>query len=214
MGLEDLTSFNSGDYWRDRYLAGGHSGAGAYGRLAVYKAHVVNLVTHSRKVRTVIEFGSGDGNTASLFHIPRYTGVDLSQEALARARERAADRGDWRWMTLADFKADPQTCDMAMSLDVIYHLVEDEVFDDYMRRLFTAARRLVLVYSSDHSDGEATPAHVRHRAYSDWIAREAPDWSLAKTWNQPYPFGPGTNPRHTSFAFFRLFRKAAPGAPD
>jgi SAM-dependent methyltransferase len=207
--LQDLTRFSSADFWRNRYLTGGHSGAGAYGRLAVYKAHIVNVVAESRKVRSVVEFGSGDGNTASLFHLRRYTGVDVSPEVIERARTRLGTRKGWYWKSLEEFDADPQVHDMAMSLDVIYHLVEDEVFDHYMRQLFAAARRLVLIYSSDHAGDAGGPPHVRHRAYSDWIAREIPDWTLRRTWKQPFPFGPGTNPQNTSFSFFRLYQKDA-----
>lgn len=213
--MEDLTQFSSADFWRNRYVTGGHSGAGAYGRLAVYKAHIVNVVAETRKVRSVVEFGSGDGNTASLFHLRHYTGVDVSPEVLERARARVGERKNWCWKSLAEYDADPQVHDMAMSLDVIYHLVEDEVFEDYMARLFGASRRLVLIYSSDHADdGQARAPHVRHRAYSDWVARAAPDWTLARTWKQPFPFGPGTNPRQTSFAFFRLYRKTAERKAD
>ncbi len=37
-----------------------------------------------------------------------------------------------------------------------------------------------------------------------------PAWSLSETWKQPFRFREG-NPRHTSFAFFRLFRKTGEG---
>ena len=211
--MEDHAPFSSAEFWRNRYRTGGHSGAGAYGRLAVYKAHIVNVVAESRKVRSVVEFGSGDGNTASLFHLRRYTGVDVAPEVIERARARLGDRSGWCWKSLEAFDADPQMHDMAMSLDVIYHLVEDAVFEAYMRRMFAAAGRLVLIYSSDHAGEAGGAPHVRHRAYSDWIAREMPDWTLGRSWKQPFPFGPGTNPRQTSFAFFRLYRKTASREP-
>ena len=61
--------------------------------------------------------------------------------------------------------ADPArflAADLAISLDVVYHLVEQDVFDAYLHSLFTAAERFVIAYSSDH-DAPAL-GHVRHRA--------------------------------------------------
>jgi hypothetical protein len=45
--------------------------------------------------------------------------------------------------------ADLGRFDLELSLDVIYHLVEDEVFDAYMRSLFAHAGRFVVIYSSN-----------------------------------------------------------------
>ena len=200
--------FDSAEYWRARYRSGNHSGSGSYGRLAVFKAHVVNLVVHRRRIRTVVEFGSGDGAQASLFAMRRYTGIDVSEMMVGACRQRFADRRDWRFMTLDAFDEAPERFDMSMSLDVIYHLIEDEVFDAYMRRLFTAAGRFVLIYASNHDAATEAP-HVRHRAYSSWIASEAPGWRLAETVPQAYPLDEAESPRHTSFAFFMLYEKAA-----
>lgn len=205
--------FRSADYWRERYRGGGNSGAGAGGRLAVYKAHIVNVTCETRRIRSVVEFGSGDGSQATLFHVPQYLGVDVSPEALEIARARLEGRTNFRLKALDAFKAEPETADLSVSLDVIYHLVEDAVFEDYMERLFAAARKFVLIYSSDH-DAEATVPHVRHRRYSTWIERHAPHWRLARTLEQPFPYREGaTNPRTTSFAFFRLFRRVEPQKP-
>lgn len=208
-GMTEAASFDSAAYWQARYLAGGNSGAGSYGRLSVYKAHVVNELCHRKKIRSVAEFGSGDGNQSSLFSIPRYCGVDVSQTSTDQCRQRFAGVPDWSFVTSAEFRAHPAEFDLALSLDVIFHLIEDEVFDAYMRQLFATARRFVLIYSSDHN-GETKAPHVRHRAYSAWIAGQMPGWGLSKTWRQPFAARKNSDPMQTSFAFFRLFaRKAA-----
>jgi hypothetical protein len=209
MAADAPAPFDSTAYWRKRYAAGGNSGAGAYGRLAVYKAYIVNVVTESRGVGRSWSSVRGT-ETSEPVPRPRYTGVDVSPEALARARERLGERAGWRLMTLDEYEADLGGHDIALSLDVIYHLIEDEVFEAYMRRLFEAATRFVLIYSSDHEETlEAT--HVRHRRYSSWIEGTAPAWKLGKTWKQPFAFEKGADPRHTSFAFFRLFRRPEGG---
>ena len=197
--------FQSGDYWRQRYEKGRTSGPGSYGRLSEYKAQIVNGIVEDRAIRSVIEFGCGDGNQSALFDIPRYVGVDISPLVIERARSTFADRPDWSF-EVADKKV--RTVgrhDMSMSLDVIYHLVEDDVFDSYMRDLVSASRRYLLIYASDHDETTAD-VHVRHRKYSDWLARKAPEFKLATNYEQPYPKGADTDPKTTSFAHFKLFK--------
>jgi hypothetical protein len=201
-------NFDSGAYWKERYRTGGNSGAGSYGRLAVYKAHVIHELVHRRRIQSVIEFGSGDSNQASLFQLPHYVGVDLSELMIEASRTRFAGRAGWSFLTLAEFDAGPPQAEMAMSLDVIYHLIEDAVFDRYMQRLFSAATEYVLIYASDH-DEQPSARHVRHRHYSAWIAAHQPTWQLAETWEQPFPLSNTTNPQDTTFASFRLFSKLA-----
>ena len=95
---------------------------------------------------------------------------------------------------------------MTMSLDVIYHLVEDNVFERYMTDLFSAADRFVLIYASDH-DATTLTKHVRHRRYSDWIATYAPEFQLARELENPFVKSALSADKDTSFAFFRLFQR-------
>jgi len=72
-----------------------------------------------------------------------------------------------------------ERADLALSLDVIYHLIEDDVFDLYMRRLFRAAKRCVLIYSTNtERQKEGQPEHIRHRQFTDWIAHNFPVWQM------------------------------------
>lgn len=208
MGSEN--AIDSAAYWRRRYAAGGTSGGGSYGRLAVFKAHVVNLMVHRQGLTSLLELGSGDGANAALYAVPHYCGVDVAEEMVLRCREQFAGRKGWEFMTAEAFEAAPPRFDGAMSLDVIYHLVEDAVFEAYMRSLFGAAERQVLIYSSDHDSARGeTALHVRHRAYSEWVAREMPHWQLVETTPQPYLWNAEDRAQDTSLAFFRRYERAA-----
>lgn len=93
--------------------------------------------------------------------------------------------------------------DLALSLDVIYHLVEDPVFDTYMRQLFESARKFVIVYSSNMD--QAWPAgHVRHRQFTRWVEQNKPEWCLHSSLKNAYPYGPA-DPERTSFADLYIF---------
>lgn len=196
--------FDSGQYWTERYENGRTSGSGSYGRLAEYKADTINALVAEREITSVVELGSGDGNQVSLFDIPAFTGVDISPIVVERAKKRFADRPGWRFVQSDAFDVEPRAFDMAMSLDVIYHLVEDIVFHQYMKDLITVADRFVLIYASDH-DEQAHSVHVRHRSYSTWMAQNAPQFELINTYQHPYPMDEGADVDQTSFAFFRLY---------
>lgn len=197
------SGFSSQLYWEKRYINGRNSGAGSYGRLAEYKSRYINDLVSARKIKSVIEFGSGDGNQASLFNFSNYTGVDVSALMVEKCSERFKDRKGWTFIDAANYKS-TKKYDLSMSLDVIYHLIEDAVFDSYMHRLFAASKRFVLIYASDF-DAPGPAVHVRHRNFSNWIAQHKPGWECVDAPEHPYPMIEGSNPNKTSFASFKLY---------
>jgi hypothetical protein len=198
-------SFNSAEYWERRYAGGANSGAGSYGVLANYKASYINKFASDHGVLTSIELGCGDGNQASLFRLRSYTGTDVSESALVQARKAVGPRRGWSFV-LDDGKTSlGEPRDLALSLDVIYHLVEDEVYDRYMRTLFDMSSRWVLIYASDWEGASIAP-HVRHRWHSAWVAKHRTDWSLVERAQNPYPFR-ADDDLNTTFASFAVFEK-------
>lgn len=191
------------DYWEKRYQAGGNSGAGSYGQLAEFKADVINRFVEQQQIKSVVEFGCGDGNQLSLLKMPNYTGIDLSAAAVAGCRRRFASDPSKRFVVsglLDDIHAE-----LSLSLDVIFHLVEDEIYDQYMRNLFNAATRYVMVYASNYD--ELLPGtHMRHHCFTDWVERHAPQWSLMDTIKNEFPVDPA-KPDTTSYSDFYVFAK-------
>ena len=176
----------SGDYWETRYATGGNSGAGSYGDSARFKAEFLNDFFDRRSIRSVIEFGHGDGSQAAMLEIERYRGYDVSPTAVAHCRERFRDDPAKAFDLIGDYRG--EMADAALSLDVVYHLVEDVVFDHYMRNVFRAADRHAVFYSTNEpSDGLVFAPHVRHRRFADWIASNAPGWRLDEHVPSPVP---------------------------
>jgi len=167
----------SSDYWIERYKKGGNSGEGSYNKFAVFKAEVINAFVEKNVVNYVIEFGCGDGNQLKYMKYPMYTGVDISPEAVTLCRKAFSGDSAKRFMLLEDY--DGATAELSLSLDVIYHLVEDEVFSAYMELLFSASSKYVIIYSSnqDSQDDNQIP-YVRHRLFTEWIEENKPDWKL------------------------------------
>jgi SAM-dependent methyltransferase len=179
---------DSGQFWERRYAAGGNSGQGSYGRAADWKAEVVNRWVREHDVTSVVDLGCGDGHQLSLAEYPRYLGLDRSPTAIRRCMARFADDRSKSFLYLEpSLLSDPAgwlRADMALSLEVIFHLVEDATFEDYMRLLFSSAERFVVICSNDVDGGERSP-HERYRAFTEWVARECPGWALHERLDPP-----------------------------
>lgn len=176
----------SEDYWVSRYREGGNSGAGSYNRLAEFKAEVLNEFVASQHIRDVIEFGCGDGNQLTLARYPSYLGFDVSPHAIEGCKRRFAGDASKSFMLVRDYTG--QTAQVTLSLDVIYHLTEDVVFDLYMQTLFDTAQEYVVIYSSDKDVPPIESAHVRHRQFSRWVRGNAPGWRLLHHIPNRYPY--------------------------
>ena len=197
--------FSSSGYWGDRYHAGGSSGAGSYGAHAEAKASYLNEFVSNHGVRSVIELGCGDGNQLRHTDYPIYLGFDVSETAIARCKELFASDGTKDFLLLDEYEG--QTADLVMSLDVVYHLIEDQVFEDHMRLLFSAARRFVVIYSSNETRlGVAT--HVVHREFTRWAEQNAPKWTL--TAKSPEPKGSRRGPSGEPIAGFYVYSAIQP----
>jgi hypothetical protein len=96
---------------------------------------------------------------------------------------------------------DGQRADCTLSLDVIYHLVEDKVYHDYMTKLFEWAQIFVVIYSSNFNSGN-WGGHVRHREFTTWIRDNAKDFSLVHKEKNPYSLDRGRDKTRTSAGFF------------
>lgn len=197
---------NSRDYWEERYRSGGNSGAGSYHRLAEFKARVLNDFVSANDVESVIEFGSGDGAQLALARYPRYVGVDVSHTVLEATRRRFGSDPAISFLHTSEV-TDADRADLALSLDVIYHLVEDDVFDAYMRQLFSAGGKFVIVYASNEDKAWSSP-HVRHREFTRWVEANQPDFFLTERIPNAYPYSK-KDPDNTSFADFYIFTRTS-----
>jgi trans-aconitate methyltransferase len=195
---------DSASYWESRYADGGSSGVGSYGAFAEFKADVLNRFVASHGVETVIEFGCGDGNQLALARYPEYLGFDVSDTAVSRCRARFRRDPHRAFRAMRDYAGD--RADLALSLDVLYHLVEDDVFARYMQTLFGASRRWVIVYSSDFEEAPHF-GHVRHRRFTAWIEQQLPGWKLSAHVPNRYPYR--GNFREGSLAEFFIYERAA-----
>jgi SAM-dependent methyltransferase len=196
--------FRSSDYWEKRYIDGGNSGAWSYGSLAEFKAEILNNFVNENNIQSVIEFGCGDGNQLLFLNYPKYTGYDVSKTAVALCRNKFMGDNSKQFYLLNEYHN--EKAELAISLDVIFHLIEDKVFDNYMTLLFSASERYVIIYSSNKI--EYTPAkHVKHRKFMDWIEQNEREWQLIEKIPNRYPGNDKDGNGSSSFCDFYIFEK-------
>jgi SAM-dependent methyltransferase len=165
-------------YWDRRYREGRTSGAGSEGAAAAAKAAWLNALFAREKIASVIDWGCGDGAVLALLALDgvSYDGVDVSSTILARNRARWPEH---RWiceggsgLSFADVPAG-----LAVSSDVILHLVDDADYDRHLAQVFGSASRFVAIHGTDH-DGGRTARHVRWRHWTPDVAARYPQWGL------------------------------------
>ncbi|MBN1798791.1 MAG: class I SAM-dependent methyltransferase [Spirochaetales bacterium] len=190
--LEKISFPGSVKYWEKRYVNRGTSGTGSYGKLARFKADVINLFVKENRITSIVELGCGDGNQLAFLKISRYVGLDVSATAIKLCIDKFKHDA-----AKSFFLYDPHCfkdnhnifqADCAVSLDVIYHLVEDSIFEQYMKDLFSCAAKFVIIYSSNSIDrsGRFSP-YYKNRLFTRWIERNLKNWKCIKEVKNKYP---------------------------
>lgn len=192
----------SASYWELRYRYGGTSGQGSYGAEAAYKTRFLNELIARRAIASVVDFGCGDGNQLRELALPRYLGFDVSATAIERCRADYAADATKSFRHVGEYAG--ERADAAWSLDVLYHLVEDETFFAYLDRLFDAAERLVVVYATNYDDRRALRGrHVRHRAFTELATQRHPNFALVEAPPRPAELGGAAADCASFFVFER-----------
>ena len=197
-------TFNSSEYWESRYLYGGTSGDGSYGHLATFKARTINNIIKQYNISSVIDYGVGDGNQSNLIDTAGilYYGVDVSQTAINLCKDKCIDNKIF--MTVEEFIGSSIKCELAISCDVIYHLVEEDVYHKYMQNLCNFSNGYVLIYAKNQDLNHTV--HVKFRKFSNFM--DSNNYKLIEYIANPYPqYVIGHDNKNTSpsdFYFYRL----------
>lgn len=194
----------SSQYWNDRYALSGNSGAGSYGRLANFKASILNEFIEKNNIKSVIEFGCGDGNQLSLAKYPKYIGVDIASTSIQLCKDKFSQDSSKKFYSLDEYDNNYQA-ELTLSLDVIYHLIEEDVYINYMNLLFNSSSKFVIIYSSNTNVNNSNNLHVKHRVFLESINLSI--WKLKETICNIYPYNL-KDASNTSFSDFYIFEKS------
>lgn len=158
-----MTNFDSKLYWEKRYNTRQNSGAGSYGEECRWKADYVNKIINQYQIQSINDYGHGDCNQLKYINgFSSYYGYDVSKTIRSKCREQFSN-SKYKFI---DDVADLPFSDLSISLDVVYHLIEDEYYEDYLGNLFSNSN-YVIIYSTDFYKQESS--HVTHRNFSTYV---------------------------------------------
>jgi len=199
--------FDSVEYWKKRYATGGNSGSGSYGGLAEFKANSLNSFIAEHDLLSIVEYGSGDGNQLGMINIENYLGLDVSPDAISRTKEmyQSDPSKNFEVYEPDNFQVtDSVKADLAISMDVILHLTEDERFEKYIGNLFESGRRFVGIFNT--ATEEQLPNMAKHNRFRDhrlWIATQGAALAEVRVDLLPESFG---YPAHTGFYYYSVMK--------
>jgi len=192
---------NSTQYWRDRYKIGRDSGSGSYNFLARFKADIINNFVEKEAILSVAEYGCGDGNQLQYFKFHDYVGYDVSSVVIDKCKSKFANDSAKRFFLLSEH-LEIKKVDLTLSLDVIYHLVEDEIFETYMAILFDSSRKFVIIYSSNFESNYLHGSHERPRIFTRWVEKNRPEFKLQEFIPNKYAYDKGKKSTTSQADFF------------
>jgi hypothetical protein len=208
--VKNMVFPGSMNYWEKRYASGGTSGPGSYGRLSEFKAGILNSFVKENGITSVIEFGCGDGNQLSLADYPQYIGLDVSRCAIIKCKERFSQDINKSFYLYEPYcfidRNNLFAADLVLSVDVIYHLIEDDIYSLYMSHIFSSSKKFVIIYSNNE-DG-VLKNHVRCRLFTKYVENKFPYFELIEIIPNLYP-DDVNDCGDTSFSSFYIYKKTA-----
>lgn len=196
------------DFWDRRYASGIGPGGGSRGRLYEFKLKTVQDIVNRYGVKSVLDLGCGDGTQLQSLQVGHYRGIDISPVAIESASAFSNDTRFYQVMSEAAV-SDGQVCDMAVSLDVLFHLDDDRAHD-HIGMLFHLSRRYVLIYAPNRDKGDLRLAdHMFFREFLPCV-RDRFGLEPLETIQNPFP-ADHRFLQDTSFCNFYLFEKVTTG---
>jgi len=149
--------FKSKTYWEDRYKRGGNSGTGSYGENKVFKTKIINQIIDEYNIESMYDLGCGDGSQLEGINTDKleYVGFDISDTVISKCKDKYPHLTFDNMDNINNYGR----VQLTMSNDVIYHLIEDEVYDEYMDNLISKTTQYILIYSTNFDD-DRKPTHV------------------------------------------------------
>lgn len=177
-------TFSSRNYWEVRYRNGGNSGSGSYNKIAEFKGKVINEFIYEKNIKSLIDFGCGDGNQATYFEVKKYIGIDVSPSAIAICTNKFKNDDSKLFIVYSQNAIDKISAELSISFDVLYHLIEDKVFKKYINDLFGLAEKYVVIFSTNIDRKNCT--HHQDRIFTEYIEQNFNDWVLTHIMENPF----------------------------
>jgi len=149
------SDFQNALFWSYRYAAHPErgSGVGSRGENLIYKRRMLKE-QGVETAQSVLDVGCGDLEVLREFDIQNYIGLDVSQEALKKAR---AARPDWQFSLLQNQSVGK--LEMVLCLEVLIHQSTREHYDELVSFLAEHTEQTLIVSGYERKDD---PRHMVH----------------------------------------------------
>jgi 2-polyprenyl-3-methyl-5-hydroxy-6-metoxy-1,4-benzoquinol methylase len=159
-------AFDYKKWWNDWYSHGGISGSGSRGVLAQFKADVINDYIKTHSIRSVVEFGCGDGYNLALMNYENYLGFDVAKPAINVCSTLFKDDSRKSFMLYDPkcFVNKNLRADLVVCLDVLYHITDEEEFLKVLDDIFSFSSAHVILYTTLYEAGNSPASpEILHR---------------------------------------------------
>lgn len=160
--------------WRYRTDPDRGSGIGSRGQPLAEKRELIAALVDLLGPASVLDVGCGDGEATKGLALGGYTGIDVSAEAVRRARQGRAD-GDYRVGSLSDHDA---RAELTMCLDVLIHQADASAYRAIVRDLLGSATRALLVSGYESPPGGPSPIVHFHEPLSQTLRHLEPQCEI------------------------------------
>lgn len=131
------------------------SGPGSRGEFAAWKVQVLNDFFQQQAIQSVVDFGSGDGVVAQELKVPDYVGMDVLPQSVGQCKRMMPGR---EFHLIKPSEVVNRTAEVALSLEVIFHLT-DEDYRVHMDNLLRCAQRFLIICAAE---GPGVPTGSMH----------------------------------------------------
>jgi hypothetical protein len=167
-----------------RYMQGVGSGVGSQGIMADWKAEIVNGFIEEHGITDMIEFGCGDGEVLSRIQCESVLGLDISEIAIKMCQRRFHDDKRYSFALYHPDNLPDVSAELVLSMDVLFHLVDDFTYHRYMHHMFNElARDWVIIYAKNSEQESGLASHMMYRVFTDDVP---PEWTLHRHIPQKY----------------------------
>ena len=206
-----MTTFidDSDEYWEHRYANGGNSGSGSYGRLAEFKAEIINNFIKNNGISSIVDYGVGDGYNLEYYDLAQvhtYIGLDVSKTAIDGLKSKGLPDKYKFFCINSDDDVEHQG-DLVLSQDVLYHLIDDAIYYKYLTNLFKMSKKYVIIYACDEDLEELSVHHMLVRRFTPYIREEFRSFKLINTIPNKYPYIPLSRDSSTSVSSFHIYER-------
>lgn len=130
--------------WDEHYKSGGKSGDPSdYAKSREWKHSIISKYCDI-KSNSIIDIGCGDLQFWQGRKPAKYTGIDISPTIIASHIEKYPDR---RFICASSDELLDISADMVMCFDMLWHIIDDEVYINTIRNMAVYSKRYIIIYT-------------------------------------------------------------------